>query len=323
MISNSAEKAEPILISVIVPAFNYGHLISETLNSLLQQTWQHWECIIVDDGSKDNTEAVVKSFCEKDPRFIYHYQQNAGLSAARNTGISIAKGQFIQLLDADDLLEQGKFEIQINIFNAHPKADLVYSEVRYFRTSNPNERRFTMDDSNIPWMPKLSSDQHEELSCKLMEMNLMAVNCPLIRTSVFEEIGPFDTNLKSVEDWEYWCRCAISGKYFHFDPSPESYALVRLHDGSMSTNLIKMTQASLLARANVRKLIDRLPESGFKKEISDSERKVTNYLKKLLFQRYKDAGMHNFALKQLWKAYPISKEYRFLLKETIELIRKK
>lgn len=323
MISNSAEKAEPILISVIVPAFNYGHLISETLNSLLQQTWQHWECIVVDDGSKDNTEAVVKSFCEKDHRFIYHYQQNAGLSAARNTGISIAKGQFIQLLDADDLLEQGKFEIQISIFNAHPKADLVYSEVRYFRTSNPNERRFTMDDSNIPWMPKLSSDQHEDLTCKFMEMNLMAVNCPLIRASVFEEIGPFDTNLKSVEDWEYWCRCAISGKYFHFDPSRESYALVRLHDGSMSTNLIKMTQASLLARANVRKLIDRLPESGFKKEISDSERKVTNYLKKLLFQRYKDAGMRSFALKQLWKAYPISKEYRFLLKEMFELIRKK
>jgi hypothetical protein len=91
----------------------------------------------------------------------------------------------------------------------------------------------------------------------------------------------------------------------------------------MSTNLIKMTQASLLARKNVRKLIDRLPESNFKRKVSDSERNMTNYLKKLLYQRYKDAGMQSFAIKQLWKAYPISKEYKFLLKETIELIRKK
>lgn len=323
MISNSAEKAETVLISVIVPAFNYGHLISETLNSLLQQSWQNWECIVVDDGSKDNTKEVVRIFCEKDSRFIYHFQQNAGLSAARNTGISIAKGQFIQLLDADDLLENRKFEIQINRFNKNPQADIIYSEVRYFRTSFPKERRYTMDDSNIPWMPKLSSDKHEEFACKLMEMNLMAVNCPLIRASVFQEIGPFDTNLKSVEDWEYWCRCAISGKYFLFDSSPESFALVRLHEGSMSTNLIKMTQASLLARNNVRKLIDRLPENTFKSEISDSEKKVTNYLEKLLFQRYKAAGMNKLALKQLWKSYPLAKEYRFILKETIELVRKK
>lgn len=323
MISNSAEKAEPILISVIVPAFNYGHLIAETLNSLLQQTWQHWECIVVDDGSKDNTEAIVKSFCDKDPRFIYHYQQNAGLSAARNTGISIAKGQFIQLLDADDLLEKGKFEIQVNIFNSHPKADLVYSEVRYFRTSVPSERRHTMDDSDIPWMPKLSSDKHDELSCKLMEMNLMAVNCPLIRKEVFAQIGPFDIDLKSVEDWEYWCRCAIKGKYFLFDPSEESFALVRMHDGSMSTNLVKMTEASIQARRSVKNLIEELPEGPFKSRILAAEKKVTDYLNRLLYQRFKDAGQKNKALKQLWKAYPLAKEYRFILKETAEILIKK
>ena len=323
MISNSAEKAEPILISVIVPAFNYGHLIAETLNSLLLQTWQHWECIVVDDGSKDNTEAIVKSFCNKDPRFIYHYKNNAGLSAARNTGIALAKGQFIQLLDADDLIETRKFELQLALFESKPEAEIVYSEVRYFRTSHPNERRFTMDDNNIPWNLGLSSDRHEELACLLIQRNIMAVNSPLIKKEVFDEIGPFEIALKSVEDWEYWCRCAINGKYFLFDPSEESFALVRMHDGSMSTNLVKMTEASIQARRSVKNLIEELPEGPFKSRILTAEKKVTDYLNRLLYQRFKDAGQKNKALKQLWKAYSLTKEYRFILKETAEILIKK
>lgn len=323
MIDISDEKSEMVLISVIVPAFNYGHLIAQTLENLLLQTWQNWECIVVDDGSKDNTAEVVKHFCESDSRFIYHYQKNAGLSAARNTGISLAKGQFIQLLDADDLLESRKFELQIEQFKRHPIADIVYSEVRYFRSSKPSELRFTMDGENKPWMPGLSSDKHEELACSLMELNLMAVNCPLIKKEVFTEIGPFDITLKSVEDWEYWCRCALSRKYFLFDPSPQTFALVRLHDGSMSTNLIKMTEASLLARHSVRKLIESLPASLFKDRIWATEKKVTDYLNRLLYMRFKDAGQKNKALKQLWKAYPLKKEYRFMLKETAEILLKK
>ena len=323
MIDYSDEKSEMVLVSVIVPAFNYGHLIKQTLDNLLLQTWQNWECIIVDDGSIDNTAEVVKPYCDNDSRFIYHYQENAGLSSARNKGISLAKGQFIQLLDADDLLESRKFELQIEQFKRNPKADIVYSEVRYFRSSQPKLLRFTMDGEDQPWMPGLSSDKHEELACGLMEMNLMAVNCPLIKKELFTEIGPFDVALKSVEDWEYWCRCALKGKYFLFHSSPQTFALVRLHDGSMSTNLIKMTEASLMARQSVRKLIASLPSSPFKERIMASEKKVTDYLNKLLYQRFKDAGNKSMALKQLWKAYPLKREYKFMLKETAEILTKK
>lgn len=311
------------LVSIIVPAYNYGHLIDQTLSDLLLQTWQNWECIVVDDGSKDNTAEVVKSFCDRDSRFIYHYKNNAGLSAARNTGIALAKGQFIQLQDADDLLEHRKLEVQLALFKSQPKADIVYSEVRYFRTSHPNERRFTMDESNIPWNVGLSSDRHEELSCSLMHRNIMAVNCPLIKKEVFDEIGPFDISLKSVEDWEYWCRCVIKGKYFLFDPSEDSFALVRMHDGSMSTNLIKMTEASLQARKTLRNMIDQMPDSGFKISVSENEKKVTDYLNRLLFQRFKDAGYRKKALFQLWKAYPLASEFKFLIKESKEILLKK
>jgi glycosyltransferase involved in cell wall biosynthesis len=323
MISSSDEKSGMRLVSIIVPAYNYGHLIDQTLNNLLLQTWQNWECIIVDDGSKDNTAEVVKAFCAKDPRFIYHYKNNAGLSAARNTGIGLAKGQFIQLLDADDLIGTRKFEVQLALFESKPEAEIVYSDVRYFRTSHPNERRFTMDDNNIPWNLGLSSDRHEELACLLIQRNIMAVNSPLIKKEVFDEIGPFDIALKSVEDWEYWCRCAINGKYFLFDPSEDSFALVRMHDGSMSTNLIRMTEASLQARKTLRHMIDQLPASTFKFNISANEKKVTNYLKRLLFQRFKDAGFKTKAFVQLWRSYPLASEFKFLLKESKEILIKK
>jgi glycosyltransferase involved in cell wall biosynthesis len=323
MISSSDEKSGIPLVSIIVPAYNYGHLIEHTLNNLLLQTWQNWECIVVDDGSKDNTADVVKAFCNRDYRFIYHYKNNAGLSAARNTGIALAKGQFIQLLDADDLIATRKFELQLALFESKPEAEIVYSEVRYFRTSHPDERRFTMDENNVPWNLGLSSDNHEELACLLVQRNIMAVNCPLIKKEVFDEIGPFDISLKSVEDWEYWCRCAIKGKYFLFDPLEDSFALVRMHEGSMSTNLIKMVEASLIARENLRNLIAELPSSDFKIRISEAESKVNNYLHRLLYQRFKDAGQKLKAMKQLWKAYPIAKEYRFILKETIDLVIKK
>jgi glycosyltransferase involved in cell wall biosynthesis len=319
----SNERSEIELVSVIVPTYNYGHLISETLENLLHQSWLNWECIVVDDGSNDNTAKVVETYCEKDSRFIYHFQKNSGLSAARNTGISLAKGQFIQLLDADDLLESRKLELQLGCFKQRPEVDIVYGEVRYFRSSKPNERKFTMNGDERPWMPGLSSDKHEELACKLMETNLMAVNCPLIRKEVFEQIGPFDIELKSVEDWEYWCRCAIKGKYFLFYSAEDSFALVRVHDGSMSTNLIKMTEASLQARKTLRNMIDQLPASTFKFNISANEKKVTNYLNRLLFQRFKDAGFKKRAFVQLWRSYPLASEFKFLIKESKEILIKK
>ncbi|MFT7419912.1 MAG: glycosyltransferase involved in cell wall biosynthesis, partial [Arcticibacterium sp.] len=82
------------LFSVIIPAYNYGHYISESIQSILNQSFQDWECIVIDDGSKDDTSDVVKGFTIKDSRIKYHFQKNAGLSKARNRGISLAKGSY-------------------------------------------------------------------------------------------------------------------------------------------------------------------------------------------------------------------------------------
>ena len=104
------------LISVIVPCYNQAQYLDECLQSVLDQTYTDWECIIVNDGSPDHTEEIAKKWVEKDTRFIYLFKENGGLSSARNAGIEIAKGEWIQFLDCDDILKKEKFEISTNFF---------------------------------------------------------------------------------------------------------------------------------------------------------------------------------------------------------------
>src|SRR5690348_10439254 len=133
------------MVSVIIPCYNYGHLVADTIQSILLQTYADVEVIVIDDGSKDNTEQVVQAMVQKDKRVSYHKFPNTGLGESRNRGLSIAKGDFIQFLDADDLLEKRKFEIQLALFAEHPEADVVYGSVRYFTKDpyDPADRTLT------------------------------------------------------------------------------------------------------------------------------------------------------------------------------------
>ena len=99
------------LISVVIPAYNAGQFLDETLESVLSQTYENWECIIVNDGSTDNTESVAKKWCEKDSRFRLTDKENGGLSSARNWGIKESKAEYIAFLDADDLYMPNFLEI--------------------------------------------------------------------------------------------------------------------------------------------------------------------------------------------------------------------
>src|SRR4051812_16561576 len=90
-------------VSIIIPAYNASGVIAEAIQSIQSQTWQNWELVIINDGSTDHTEDVVSQYLA-DPRIVYSKQENMGCSAAKNTGLALASGQFIQYLDADDLL---------------------------------------------------------------------------------------------------------------------------------------------------------------------------------------------------------------------------
>lgn len=242
------------LVSIIIPTYNYGHLIHETLDCVLEGTYRNWECIVVDDGSKDNTQEVVEAYTQKDSRIRYVFQRNAGLSAARNTGIRQSKGVYIQLLDSDDLIQSDKLATHSKYLFENEEVDLVYSSVRYF-IPGESALRYSMFTPDLPWEEEPESDLPGYWLKKLLQQNQFVVNGPLIRRSVFDQAGYFDETLTSVEDWDLWCRCLCKGLLFKKYSLPNTFALVRMHQGSMSTNKARMILNALKVRRKLDGLI--------------------------------------------------------------------
>jgi len=124
------------LVSIIVPCYKQAQYLPETLDSVMAQTYSNWECVIVNDGSPDNTEEVAQSYCKKDQRFKYVYRENGGLAAARNTGIRNSKGEFILPLDSDDIILPTFLEKTVNAMINNPNAKLACSDAEHFGAKN-------------------------------------------------------------------------------------------------------------------------------------------------------------------------------------------
>jgi glycosyltransferase involved in cell wall biosynthesis len=241
--------SEP-LVSVIMPAYNYSHYIREAIKSLQAQTYARWECIIVDDGSTDDTHKVVSGLAEQDGRVRYVYQEHARLPAARNNGLRQCSGDYVQFLDADDLLETRKLERQVAYLEQHPEVDIVYGSVRYFGSERPDELLYSMAPANQRWMPE-TSGQGNAVLLKLVDRNILAVNSALLRRNIIADVGFFDEAVPLLEDWDYFIRCAAWNKHFHFYNTQGTLALVRRHESSISQNVYRMLQMEMLTRAKV------------------------------------------------------------------------
>lgn len=231
------------MVSVIIPTFNYGALIGDALGSIARQTLTDWECLIVDDGSTDDTEEVVRTISSVDPRFQFLQKSNAGPAAARNLGITRSSGKYIQFLDADDLLEARKLECHSAYLRSHPDIDIVYGSACYFTTEQPLVLSAAISGSDDPWMPNISGQGRPVLDA-LAYGNTMVISSPLVRRSWIDRVGGFDESLLAYEDWHYWIRCAAGGARFQFVDEPETRALVRSHPTSISRKGTRRTTAA-------------------------------------------------------------------------------
>lgn len=131
------------LVSIIIPTYNRAHLIGETLDSVLAQTYINWECIIVDDGSTDNTDEVVESYVDKDSRFKYFHRpfnHNSGGNGARNFGFLMSKGEFINWFDSDDVMFSDFIKLKIEPFYNNNNLDVVFSAFNYFDKNGIQKR---------------------------------------------------------------------------------------------------------------------------------------------------------------------------------------
>nr|WP_314840188.1 glycosyltransferase family A protein [uncultured Flavobacterium sp.] len=191
-----------LLVSIIVPCYRQAHFLGESLQSVLDQSYINWECIIVNDGSPDNTAIVAQEWCAKDTRFRYVYQDNAGLSSARNTGIKHSKGEFILPLDSDDILHDDYLSKIVPVLSMNSDLGVV-SCYRYF---------FVNDRSNIIREYKASGSNYRDL---MFENMLMPSS--LYRKKCWEQVGGYDESmLKGFEDWEFWINVTKRGWKFQF-----------------------------------------------------------------------------------------------------------
>lgn len=249
------------LVSIIIPSYNYGWLLSETLESILAQTYSAWECIIVDDGSTDDTRKVAEVFQNRDSRFFYDFQSNSGMSAARNRGMRIAKGKYLQFLDADDLIAPTKLAVQVAFLQANPRVDILYGDVRCFVHQKPEILSTSKDFDNLnqQWMTPLNGSGDSVVK-HLLVQNQLVMNAPLIRASFVEKVGYFDEALRSVEDWEYWIRCGLRGAEFAYLDTPETWALVRVHPTSVSQNFDRMLRFELQMREQLSREFEKVTQ---------------------------------------------------------------
>lgn len=177
------ETQNPALVSIIVPCYNYAHFLGEALDSVLAQTYPHWECIIINDGSPDNTEEVALDYCKKDSRIKHFSKENGGHSSARNFGIKNSSGKYILPLDADDKINENYLKKAIEILENDKQIKLVTGHVQLF--GNNNE--------------KISFNTFEMRS--FLVVNYITISS-LFRRSDFDKTRGFDETMKVFEDWD-------------------------------------------------------------------------------------------------------------------------
>lgn len=227
-----------VLVSIIVPCYNQATYLEEALMSVLKQTYHYWECIIINDGSEDNTEEVAKNWVEKDCRFKYKYQANSGLSSARNAGLKIAKGDYIQFLDSDDLIKSKKLELQI--------LDLVDNDISVsdYIPFQDGTDEFVKSRYLSPFL--LETEFKKDIILNWETLKSIPCHSVLFKMKlVIENKIYFEPTLPNHEDWVFWV------KIFYFSKkiknNPNILALYRIRNLSMCTEIYKMDLGFLKA----------------------------------------------------------------------------
>ena len=211
------------LVSVIIPTYNHGRYVGDAIRSVLAQHYRHYEVVVVDDGSTDESRDVVAR-CGGPVRYIY--QQNAGLSAARNRGIASSTGSLIGLLDADDMYEPECLRTLVSALQDHPDADGIYCGYRF------------VDHANH-LLPQVESRPvaQDALHGALLDGNFLVPESMFLRRGVYDNAGPFDETLGACEDWDMWLRVTRSHTIMH---APQVLTRHRILPCSMSTDPLRM-----------------------------------------------------------------------------------
>ena len=230
--SSATAPAAPGTVSFVIPNYNHARYLGQAIESALAQTYPHVEVIVVDDGSTDDSGAVAAAYGD---RIRYIYQRNAGLSAARNTGVQAAQGEYIALLDADDLVEPAYAERLLAVLAQAPAAAGAYCGFRF------------VDQENRP-LDRVESrtTSPDALYGALLNGNYWVPESLLARRACYTAMGAFDTSLRACEDWDVWLRFS---RHYSLIGIDEVLIRYRVVVGSMSSDPRRMLDNRLLVLA--------------------------------------------------------------------------
>ena len=231
------------LVSIIIPTYNGLPWLKQAIDSALNQTYKYCEIIVIDDGSIDDTKHFIRKVYSSDVR--YYYQTNKGLSASRNYGLEIAKGEYIQFLDSDDLIFQNKIKSQINFLKENRNIDVVYSDCRTFKNDNLDSLSYWYD-KNLYCNGNIFLD--------LIKKSFILPHMPLSRKSVLLTSGGYNTKLDSCIDYDFWLRVSSKNAKFHFLDDGE-YVLYRIRTSSLSTSSVRFAENGLNSLRKLEKKI--------------------------------------------------------------------
>ncbi len=214
------------LVSVIMPAYNAAAFIGESIHSVIEQTYQHWELIIIDDGSTDATAETIKGIAEKDDRIKYIYQENGRQGKARNNGIRNSRGEYIAFLDADDLWVPHKLAIQVELINKE-LVDLVFSDAQSFQENKNHSVSMGVQPGRF--------QGHRDFDY-FLETNRIPILTVLTKRTLIEEVNGFSERreLQNAEDLHLWLKLLLAG--YSFLAVKESLAYYRLAANSATAH---------------------------------------------------------------------------------------
>lgn len=280
------------LISVIMPAYNAAKYIQQSIDSVLSQTYSHWELWIVDDGSTDDTAATVKKVTEKDKRINYVLQNHNGQGVARNNGIRKANGDLIALLDADDTWVANKLEKQVS-FIMSTNADLVFSDIIVIGENSSVKR-----DS---WEVGKSSYHGKQGLISFLNGNKIPLPSVLFKKNIFFRVNGFEERLESQygEDYDLWIRMLQAGATFA--STDDKLAAYRQHPAQITRNTKAMIQ-----------VVERLKALEFNDDIliKERDRAIRLWIRRLINTTL--SGIEKADIKQIIQLLPSFYERYFV-----------
>lgn len=214
-------------VSVIIPVYNAEKYLLEAIESVIDQSYDDWEIIAVNDGSTDSSPDILKNYEDRYPSKIrVLHQPNSGLSAARNAAIAAANGEYIAFLDADDLWLPEKTDEQVYLLDNNSDIGLVYSDIFELKNGKLKKRR------NVIGGRMFRGDIFDSL----FYQNFIPVLSVMVRKSVLDKCGLFDPVYHGTQDYDLWMR--IADKY-QIDFIDRQLAIYRIHEQNMSANNVE------------------------------------------------------------------------------------